>query len=63
MLTSRQKLANKPRVLLVLKFNRTLPNIKKIIDEQIHLLPVNPKLTNPFQEKPIIVHKRNTNLK
>ena len=63
MLTSRQKLANKPRVLLVLKFNRTLPNIKKIIDEHGHLLQINPKLTNEFRERPIIVHERNRNLK
>ena len=63
MLTSRQKLANKPRIILVLKFNRTLPNIKKVIDEHRHLLPISPKLKNPFQERPIIVHKRNRNLK
>ena len=33
LLTSQQKIANKPRILLVLKFDRTLPTIKKIIDE------------------------------
>ena len=34
--TSKLKIANKLRIPLVLKFNRTLPNIKKIIDKQWH---------------------------
>ena len=40
-------MANKLRIPLVLKFKRTLPNIKKII-EHWHLLQVNPKLKNTF---------------
>ena len=32
LLSSKPKIANKPRIALVLKFNRTLPNIKKISD-------------------------------
>ena len=63
LLTSKQKIANKPRIPLVLKFNRTLPNIKKVIDEHWHLLQINPKLKNAFQGKPIIAYKRNRNLK
>ena len=63
LLNSKQKLANKPRISLVLKFNRTLPNIKKIIDENWHLLQINPKLKNAFQGKPIIAYKRNRNLR
>ena len=35
---------------LVPKLNRTLLNIKKIIDEHWHLLQINPKLKNAFQE-------------
>ena len=62
LLSSKQKIANKPRILLVLKFSRTLPNIKKIIDEHL-LLQVNLKLKNTFQEKPIIAYKRNKDLK
>ena len=56
-------IANKPRIPLVLKFKRTLPNIKKIIDEHWHLLQINPKLKNTFQANPIIAYKRNKNLK
>ena len=62
LLHSKQKIANKPRIPLVLKFKRTL-NIKKVIDEHWHLLQINPKLKNAFQEKPIIAYKRNRNLK
>ena len=62
LLSSKQKIANKPRILLVLKFNRTFPNIKKIIDEHL-LLQVNLKLKNIFQEKPIIPYNRNKDLK
>ena len=51
LLSSKQKIANKPRIPLVLKFNRTLPNIKKIINEHWHLLQINAKLKNAFQEK------------
>ena len=57
-MTSQQKIANKPRIPLVLKFNRTLPNIKKIIDEHWHLLQINPQLKNAFQGKPIIAYTR-----
>ena len=56
-------IANKPRIPLVLKFKRTLPNIKKIIDEHWHLLQINSKLKNTFQANPIIAYKRNKNLK
>ena len=63
LLSSKRKKANKPRIPLVLKFNRTLPNIKEIIDEHRHLLQINPKLKNSFQEKPIIAYNRNRNLK
>ena len=62
LLHSKQKIANKPRIPLVLKFKRTL-NIKKVIDEHWHLLQINPKLKNAFQGKPIIAYKRNRNLK
>ena len=63
LLTSEQKIANKPGIPLILKLNRTLPNIKKIIDEHWHLLQINPQLKNAFQGKPIIAYKRNRNLK
>ena len=48
LLSSKQKIENKPRIPLVLKFNITLPNIKKIIDAHCHLLQINPKLKNAF---------------
>ena len=45
-LNSKQKIANKPRIPLGLKFN---PNIKEVIDEHWHLLQIHPKLKNSFQ--------------
>ena len=61
--TSKPKIANKLRIPLVLKFNRTLPNIKKIIDKQWHLLQINPTLKNAFRRRPITAYKKNRNLK
>ena len=49
--------------LLVLKFNRTIPNIREVIDEHWHLLQINPKEKNAFQGIPIIAYKRIRNLK
>ena len=63
LLTLKRETANKPRPPLILKFNRTPPNIKGIIDKHWHLLQISPKLRNTFQEKPIIAYKRNRNLK
>ena len=57
LLTSKQKIADKPRILLVLKFNRTLPNIKKIVDEHWHSLQINPELKNALQGKSVIAYK------
>ena len=62
-INSKPKTANKPRIPLVLKFNRTLPNIKEIIDKHWHLLQINPKLKNIFQERPVIGYRKNRNLK
>ena len=57
------KRENKPRIPLVLKFNRTLPNIKKIIWKHWDLLHISPKLKNVFQERTIMAYKRNRDLK
>ena len=48
LLSSKQNIENKPRIPLVLKFNITLLNIKKITDAHCHLLQINPKLKNAF---------------
>ena len=63
LLTSKPKTENKPRIPLVLKFKRTLPNLKEIIDKHGHLLQISSKLKNTFQEKPRIGYKKNRNLK
>ena len=63
LLTSKQKIENKPRITLLLKFTKTLPNIKRTIDEHWHLLQISPELKNALQEKRIIKYKRKRNLK
>ena len=47
--TSKPKIADKPRIPIVLNFNRTLANIKKIIDKHWHSLQINPKLKIHFK--------------
>ena len=58
-----EKIGNKPRIPLVMKFNRVLPNIREIIDKHWDLLHINPKLKNAFQERPKIAYKKNRNFK
>ena len=51
LLTSKPKTANKPRIPLVLKFNRTLQKFNRtlgLFDKHWHLLQINPKLKNAF---------------
>ena len=48
---------------LVLKYNRTLPNIRNSIEKNWHLLQINPILAKTFENKPFIAYKRNKNLK
>ena len=50
LLTSKPNIPNKPRIPLVLKFNRTLLNTKKIIDKHWHILRINPKLKIYFKK-------------
>ena len=64
LLNSKLKIANKPRIQLVIKLNRTLPKIKEIIDKYWHLLQMkNNKLKNSFHKRPTLGYKRNRNLK
>ena len=48
---------------LSLKYNRTLPKIKEIVMKHWHLLHINPNLAEIFQSPPILVFRRNKNLR
>ena len=55
---------NKPSNLsLVLTYNKTLPNIKNVMDNNWHILSINENLRKVFDKKPLIAYRRNINLK
>ena len=47
----------------ITKYNRNLPNIRSIIENNWSILSTNEKLTKAFEDKPILTFKRNKNLK
>ena len=47
---------------LVYTFNKTLPNIKNVIDNHCHILSINENLRNVFVKRPFTSHRRNTDL-
>ena len=47
---------------LVLTFNKTLPNIKNVIDQHWHILSINENLRKVFDKRPFIAYRGNTNL-
>ena len=44
-------------------YNKSLPDIKKGIEDNWHILSINTKISEIFTETPIIAYKRNDNLK
>ena len=53
----------KQSIPISITYNRTLPKIKSIVDKHWHVLQVNPELKERFQSSPIIVFRKNKNLK
>ena len=45
------------------KYNNQLPNIGKAIDDNWNHLHINAKISSTFTDKPIVVFKRNDNLR
>ena len=62
MLTPKPNNVSTNRIPLVLRLNKTLPNIKEIVNKHWHLLQVNPNHKNIVEEKPIIDYRRIRNL-
>ena len=44
-------------------YNKTLPDLKTIIDKNLHILQIKPKLKGIFAEPPILGFKGNKNLR
>ena len=44
-------------------YNQTLPNFREILSDNWRLLNINNKLKHVFKEQPIIVYRRNKNLR
>ena len=57
------KTSNTEGLPLTVTYNRTLPDLKTIIDQNWHILQIEPKLTEIFAEPPILAFKRNKNLR
>ena len=51
------------RIPLIVKYNRTLPPLRKFINEQWKILQIDKKIQDTFKERPIVAYKRNKNLK
>ena len=62
-LRNKIKTSNTEGLPLTVTYNRTLPDLKTIIDKNWHILQIEPKLTEIFAEPPILAFKRNKNLR
>ena len=47
---------------IIVTYNKNLPNIKKAIDDNWHILSINQTISDHFPEKPRITYRRNKNL-
>ena len=50
------------RIPFVIKYNKTLPNVKQIINKHWHLLQINSNLRNAFKQESLIAYRGNKNL-
>ena len=62
-LPNKIKTSNTERLPLTVTYNRTLPDVKTVIDKNWHILQIEPKLKEIFAEPPILAFKTHKNLK
>ena len=62
LLENKEKPSTQENLPLVLTFNKTLPNIKNVIDKHWHILSNNDYLQKVFDKRPFITYRKNTNL-
>ena len=51
------------RIPLIIKYNRTLPSLSKIINKNWNILQIDRNIKETFKERPIIAFRRNKNLR
>ena len=56
------KQSERKQIVLPLTYNRTLPNLRQIINKHWDILKINPELKEIFHVKPMIAFKRNKNI-
>ena len=60
--TCKEKNNNKNRIPLSITYNRTLPNISKIVNRNWNILQINTEFHRVFKDTPMIAFKRSKNL-
>ena len=51
------------KIKFITKYNRSLPNIRTVMESNWHLLQTNEELAKAFEDKPILAFRRNRNLR
>ena len=62
LLTPKPKEKDQKRISFITTYNKTLPNLKQIINIHWHLLQINSNLRTAFEQEPLIAYRRNKNL-
>ena len=62
LLTPKSKEKDQKRIPFITIYNKTLPNLKQIINKHWHLLQINSNLRTTFEQEPLIAYRRNKNL-
>ena len=62
LLTYKEK-STSTRIPLIITYNKSLPNLKGILDSTWDHLGINPEVDRKFKEKPILCYKRNRSLR
>ena len=62
LLTPNSKEKDQKRILFITTYNKTLPNLKHIINKHWHLLQINSNLRTAFEQEPLIAYTQNKSL-
>ena len=62
LLTPKSKEKDQKIIPFITTYNKTLSNVKQIINKHWHLLQINSNLRTAFEQKPFIAYRRNKNL-
>ena len=62
LLTPKSKEKDHKRIHFITTYNKTLPNLKHIINKHWYLLQIHSNLRTAFEQEPLIAYRRNKNL-